>query len=67
MSVRKYWTWAQVKTKIMNDLDLNEETFIRPSELLEYCNEAIDEAEAEIHTLKTLRNDYSHNLNNLLS
>jgi exonuclease VII small subunit len=51
MPVRKYWTWAQVKEKIKNDLDLNKEVFVRAQELLEYCNEAIDEAESEIHAL----------------
>jgi len=51
MAVRKYWTWAQIKNKVKADLDLEGEVFIRPDELLGYANEAIDEAEAEIHTL----------------
>lgn len=44
-------TYAEVRDKIERDLDLQEELFISPEELLSYCNEAIDEAEAEIHTL----------------
>jgi hypothetical protein len=51
MPVRKYWTLSQIREKIRQDLDLEAETFIRPSEMDAYINEAIDEAEAEIHTL----------------
>lgn len=47
----KYWTWLEVKTKVLNDLDLNDEDFITPDELLGYANEAIDEAEQEILTI----------------
>jgi hypothetical protein len=47
----RYWTWNEIKTKIENDLDLQDEDFISTNELLGYANEAIDEAEAEIHTL----------------
>ena len=47
----RYWTWGEIRTKIEQECDLEDETFIRESELLAYCNEAIDEAEAEIHTL----------------
>ena len=46
-----YWTYAEIKAKIENDLDLKQETFITPEEMMGYCNEAIDEAESEIHTL----------------
>ncbi len=51
MPVRKYWTLAEITAKIKRDLDLEAETFVRPVELTDYINEAIDEAEAEIHTL----------------
>ena len=44
-----YWTYAQVKAKIERDLDLEQETFISPEEMMGYCNEAIDDIEAEIH------------------
>lgn len=47
----KYWTWAEVKAKVKRDLDIEAETFVRPEELIGYVNEAIDEAEAEIHAL----------------
>ena len=47
----KYWTWAEIKAKVRKELDLEAEVFIEESELLEYANEAIDEAEAEIHAL----------------
>jgi len=47
----RYWTYAEIKSKVETDLDLQSETFITPEEMLAYCNEAIDETEAEIHTL----------------
>jgi hypothetical protein len=47
----RYWTWAEIKEKVERDLDLEDEDFIREGELLALANEAIDEAEAEIHTL----------------
>jgi len=49
--LRKYWNWGQIRAKIRRDLDLEAETFVRPEELRDYANEAIDEAEAEIHGL----------------
>lgn len=51
MPTRKYWTLGQIVTKLRKDLDLESEVFVRPDEIIEYINEAIDEAEAEIHTL----------------
>lgn len=45
-----FWTYANIKDKIESDLDLADETFITDSEMLGYANEAIDEAEAEIHS-----------------
>jgi len=47
----RYWQWSEIKTKIEQECDLEDEDFVRASELLSYANEAIDEAEAEIHTL----------------
>ena len=47
----RYWTWAEIKAKIESECDLQDETFVRPDELLAYANEAIDEAESEIHSL----------------
>jgi len=43
-----YWTTLQLVTKIREDLDMQEETFISPSELLSYINEAIDKAESDV-------------------
>ena len=51
MPLRKYWNWGQIRAKVRRDLDLEAETFVRPEELRDYANEAIDEAEAEIHGL----------------
>lgn len=47
----KYWTWAEIRSKIGAECDLEDEDFVRSAEILGYCNEAIDEAEAEIHSL----------------
>jgi len=47
----KYWTWAEIRAKVEAECDTEDEDFVRADELLAYCNEAIDEAEAEIHTL----------------
>lgn len=44
-----YWTYAQIKDKVQKDLGIEQEEFVVESELMGYCNEAIDEAEAEIH------------------
>lgn len=43
------WTYTELKNKVVNDLDLANETEISAQEWLDYFNEAIDEAEAEIH------------------
>jgi hypothetical protein len=47
----RLWTYSELKSKIEKDLDLEDEIFITPEELLGYFNEAIDEAEAVIHDL----------------
>ncbi len=44
----RLWSYQELRRKVEKDLDLEEELFITPSEMLGYCNEAIDEAEAEI-------------------
>lgn len=41
-------TYAVAKLKVQKDLDLEGETFIQDTEMLEYFNEALREAEAEI-------------------
>lgn len=47
----RYWTWSEIKAKIEAECDTEDEDFVRGPELLTYANEAIDEAEAEIHGL----------------
>lgn len=47
----KFWTWSEIKAKVQRDLDIQDEKFVTAAELLEYANEAIDDAESEIHTL----------------
>lgn len=42
------WTYAELEAKVQKDLDMQEELFVTPTEMMGYCNEAIDEAEAEI-------------------
>ncbi len=47
----RYWTYGEIKAKVQKDLGLEQDDQITPDEMLEYCNEAIDDVEAEIHTL----------------
>jgi hypothetical protein len=47
----RQWVYEDIRRKVEQDLDLEEEVFIESDEMLGYCNEAIDEAEAEIHKL----------------
>lgn len=47
----RFWTTEEILEKIEEDCDLQDETFMRPGELLKLANIAIDEAEAEIHGL----------------
>jgi hypothetical protein len=51
MYLMKFWTWNEIKSKVLRDLDLEGETFITETELLGYANEAIDEVERQILTL----------------
>lgn len=44
-------TLAQIKTKVKEPLDLEEETFIEDSELTGFVNQAVDEAEATVHNI----------------
>lgn len=46
-----YWTGDMIKTKVEQDLDLEEETFIVATEMLGYINEAIRECAAEVNGL----------------
>lgn len=47
----QYKTYGQIRIKVEKDLDLEDELFIQDDEMLDYANEAIDEAEAEIHAI----------------
>ena len=47
----KVWSYAEMSNKVLLDLDLVDETFINPVELVGYFNEAIDESENEINTI----------------
>jgi hypothetical protein len=47
----KIWTLAEMRSKVFDDDDLNDESFITADELAGYFNEAVDDAEAEILTL----------------
>jgi hypothetical protein len=47
----KVWTYGEMDDKVRVDLDLQDEDFVTPDEMVGYANEAIDEAEATIHTL----------------
>lgn len=44
----KLWTYKELKTKIELELDLEEEIFVRPDELVGYVNKAISLAESAI-------------------
>lgn len=46
----RYWTYAEIRDKVRRDLGIQQEEFISDSEMLDYCNMAIDDAESEIHT-----------------
>ena len=48
---KKIFTVTEVIEKIQDEMDLQEESFIDQNEYISYINEAIDEAEAEIHNL----------------
>jgi hypothetical protein len=45
------WTFAEIKEKVLADLDLQGEDFVDDDEMMGYANDAIDEAEAQIHNL----------------
>ena len=47
----KFWTFGEIKAKVLRDLDLEGESFITDIELLGYANEAVDTVERTIHML----------------
>ena len=44
-------TYAELKSYLQKELDLEDETFITPDEFLSYFNEAVDMVEAAIHNI----------------
>lgn len=44
-------TYAEIKANLQKELDLEEETFITPEELLKYCNEGIELVSSDIHSI----------------
>lgn len=47
----KIWTYKEMHSKILRDLDLEDEEFVSPDEMRGYFNEALSEAESEIMVL----------------
>ena len=45
-----YTTFSVIKAKVREDLGLEQETFVSDTELMRYCNEAIDDCESTILT-----------------
>lgn len=48
----RIWTLEEILNKVKHETDLEAEDFVGASELLEYVNEAIDDAEAQIHVFE---------------
>lgn len=46
-----YQTYGQVRTRVSQECDLGNESFIAADEMVGFCNEALSEAEAEIHKI----------------
>lgn len=46
-----YKTYGEIRDKVRKDTGLEQEEFVSTSEMLGYCNSAIDECEAEIHNI----------------
>lgn len=46
-----YNTWATVRAAVLRETDCEDEDFVTATELMDYCNEAIDECEKLIHNL----------------
>jgi hypothetical protein len=44
-------TYGELKSNLQKELDIEDETFITPNELLNYFNEAVDMVESAIHTI----------------
>jgi len=55
-TTKKLWTWDEISAKVIseNDIDLDDD-FIDDDELRNFCNDAIDKIEGDVHALY---NDY---------
>jgi hypothetical protein len=47
----RYWTYAEIRQKLEEDLDLEQEIFVGDNEVLGYVNEGVDICEGKIHAL----------------
>jgi len=47
----RYWTYSEIKDKVRGDLGIEQEEFVSASEMMGYCNAAIDDAESDIHSI----------------
>lgn len=50
-TLTKFWTYAELEAKVLVDLDMQEEDFVSPAEMMSYANEAVDRAEQHVHTI----------------
>lgn len=58
----KFYTWTEIYAQIVSEADLADEDIIDETEMMGYCNEAIDEAETRVNALNEdyfLRRDRS--------
>lgn len=46
-----YKTFAEIKSKVERETDMEAEDFVQPQEFIDYTNDGIDEVESEIHKL----------------
>lgn len=44
-------TWGEIKEEVQEELNLFDENYVTPAEMLGFCKDALREAEAEIHKL----------------
>lgn len=47
----QYKTYGELKVRAQERIDIEDETFVSPNELIRYCQEAVDVCEAKIHDL----------------
>ena len=47
----EFWTYGQIREKVESDLYLEDRSIVQPDEMMGYAQEAVNDAEAEIHRL----------------